>query len=332
MILRYPWLLLLALLVPLLVYLRYGRPRSRPVIRFSDVAGAAGLPVGWGVRARRLLPILYAAGLLAVIVGLARPQHGLGESRIHTEAVDIILLVDISPSMSAEDFSTASQTMNRLDAAKKVIERFVQSRRHDRLGMVAFAALPYSVSPLTLDQGWLITQMERLKPGDLGDGTAIGTAIASAVNRLRESKARSKVVVLLTDGVNNSGELTPENAAQAAQALGIKIYTVGAASEGMVRVPVTDPFGGQHYMQQRSEIDEKSLRQIADITGARYFRATDFESLNKVYAEIDALEKTDLEVEQYTRYEERFQPFVLAALVLLGLERLLGLTRLRRLP
>lgn len=332
MILRYPWLLLALLLVPLLVYLRYGRASARPVVRFSDGDLLASLPAGWGARARRLLPVLYALGLASVVLALARPQSGLGESRIHTEAVDIILLLDLSPSMAAEDFSAGGRTVNRLDAAKQVIERFVKSRRQDRIGMVGFAALPYSVSPLTLDHGWLLTQMERLQHGDLGDGTAIGTAIASAVNRLRESRARSKVVVLLTDGVNNAGDVSPENAAQAARALGIKIYTVGAATDGVVQVPVQDPFGGTHYVRQRSEIDEASLRRIAEDTGALYFRATDFDTLVRVYEQIDAMEKTEMEVEQYTRYEERFQPWLLAGLLALGLERLLGLTRLRRLP
>lgn len=329
---RYPWLLLLLLAVPLLAWLRYGRRANRPVLRFSDGATLAGLGPGWGVHARRALPILYGAALAALVLALARPQLGLGESRVRTDAVDIILLVDVSPSMAAEDFEEGMTTLNRLDAAKRVIDRFVRSRRDDRMGIVAFASLPYSVSPLTLDHGWLMTQMERLNPGDLGDGTAIGTGIASAVNRLRGSKAKSKVIVLLTDGVNNSGEISPENAAQAAKALDIKIYTVGAGSEGTVRVPVTDPFGGKHYVRQRSEIDERSLRRIADATGAAYFRATDFDSLKKVYEQIDAMEKTEIEVERYTRFEERFQPLLLLGLFCLGAEKLLALTRLGRLP
>lgn len=329
---RYPWLLLLVIAVPALLYLRYGWRSARPALRFPDGEVLARVGPGRAVHARKALPVLYALGLLALVVAMARPQLGLGESRVRTDAVDIILLVDISPSMAAEDFEDGARALNRLDAAKKVIERFVRSRRHDRIGMVAFAALPYSVSPLTLDHGWLITQMERLQSGDLGDGTGIGTAMASAVNRLRDSKAKSKVVILLTDGVNNSGDLSPDNAAQAAKALGIKIYTVGAGSEGIVRMPMRDPFGGTHYMRQRSEIDEATLKRVADTTGAAYFRAADFDSLEKVYRQIDDMEKTEIEVEQYTRYQERFQPFALACLVLLGLEQLLALTRLGRLP
>lgn len=331
MIFRYPWLLLLALLIPALVYLRYAA-RRRPALRFSQGALLKALPAGWGVRLQPLLPILYGTGLFLLVIALARPQTGLGESRVRADGVDIILLVDVSPSMAAEDFSTATRSMNRLTAAKQVIRDFVKKRASDRIGMVAFAALPFPISPLTLDHGWLLEQMERLEHGELGDGTGIGTALASAINRLRDSKARSKVIILLTDGMSNVGELTPENAALAAKALGIKVYTVAAGIDGIVQVPVRSPFGGTQYVRQRSEIDETSLRRIADTTGALFFRATDLAGLQKVYGQIDSLEKTEIEVEQFTRYEERFVPFALAAVLLLGLEQLLALGRLGRLP
>ncbi len=328
---RYPWLLLLLLLVPVLGYLRHGR-RRKPALRFSDGAALARLPVTWAVAFQPILPALYVLGITALIVSFARPQQGLSESRVRTEAVDIVLLVDVSTSMRAEDFSTVTRSINRLDAAKSVIERFIQTRPNDRLGMVAFSAMPYSVSPLTLDHGWLVQQMQRLETGMLEDGTAIGDGIASAVNRLRDSVARSKVVVLLTDGMNNRGQLSPENAAQAAKALGIKVYTVGAGSDGWVRMPVQDPFGGQQYVRQRSEIDEGTLRRIAEITGALFFRATDLKSLEEVYRQIDKMEKTEINVDQFTRFEERFMPWVGLALICLGLERILSLTRLGRLP
>ena len=331
MILRYPWLLLALLLVPALIYLRYAR-RRRPALRFSDGVALQKLPRGLGVILQPLLPVLYGLGLILAIIALARPQTGLGESHVRTEGVDIILLVDVSPSMAAEDFSTATRSMNRLSAAKQVIERFVEKRRSDRMGLVAFAALPFPVSPLTLDHGWLIEQMKRLEHGELGDGTGIGTALASAINRLRDSKARSKVIILLTDGMSNVGELTPENAALAAKALGIKVYTVAAGINGIVQVPVRSPFGGTQYVRQHSEIDETSLRHIAETTGALFFRATDLSSLEQIYTQIDTLEKTEIEVDQYTRYEERFGPFALAALLLLGLERVLALARLGRVP
>ncbi len=331
MMLRYPWLLVLVLLIPALVYLRYHGPR-RPALRFSDGTALARLPRSWGVVLQPVLPALYALGLFFLVVALARPQAGLDESRVRTEGVDIILLVDVSPSMAAEDFSTATKSMNRLSAAKTVIARFVEKRKTDRIGMVAFAALPFPISPLTLDHGWLIEQMQRLEHGELGDGTGIGTALASAINRLRDSKARSKVIVLLTDGMSNVGELTPENAALAAKALGIKVYTIAAGINGIVQVPVRTPFGGTQYVRQRSEIDETSLRRMADITGALFFRATDLDGLEQIYAQIDRLEKTEIEVEQYTRYEERFGLFAGLAALLLALERLLSVARLGRIP
>ncbi|HMP75778.1 MAG TPA: VWA domain-containing protein [Kiritimatiellia bacterium] len=332
MIFRYPWLLLLLLLVPAVLYLRYGWTRARASIRHSGLGRLNGLGGGWAVALRPLLPVLFGLALVLLVFALARPQRGMGQHRVHTEGVDIILLVDVSPSMLAEDFEDGGRAINRLDATKRVAEQFIRGRRSDRIGLVAFAALPFSVAPLTLDHGWLVTQLERLQPGDLGDATGIGTGLAAAVNRLRDSEAKSKLVVLLTDGVNNTGDITPENAALAAQALDIKVYTIGAGTDGIARIPVRDPFGGTSYIRQRSDIDEASLRRIADTTGAAYFRATDMEGLKRIFKEIDELEKTEIEVEQYTRYEERFQPLLLLALILLGLEQLLGLWRLERFP
>lgn len=331
MTLRYPWMLVLLLLLPALLYLRYGR-RRHPALRFSDGTALARLPLSWAQVLQPMLPVLYGLGVLALVVALARPQKGLEESRVRTEAVDIVLLVDVSTSMRAEDFTTAARSLNRLDAAKIVLEKFIRARPGDRLGMVAFSAMPYTVSPLTLDHGWLLQQMDRLQTGMIEDGTAIGDAIASAVNRLRDSVAKSKVVILLTDGMNNRGKLSPENAAQAARAMKIKVYTVGAGSTDWVRVPVRDPFGGTQYVRQRAEIDEATLTRIAETTGATYFRAADMKALESCYRQIDQMEKTEVNVDQYTRFEERFMPWVLAGLTLLGLEKLLALTRLGRLP
>ncbi|MFH0879341.1 MAG: VWA domain-containing protein [Lentisphaerota bacterium] len=328
---HHPILLLLMLLIPLALYLRYAR-RRKLTVRFSDGRTLARLPPSWAVRMAWILPAAYGLGLMFLILALSRPQKGMEESRVHTESVDIVLLVDVSTSMRAEDFSTATKRMNRLDAAKQVIDKFIQSRPDDRIGMVAFSAMPYTIAPLTLDHAWLLLQMERLETGMIEDGTAIGDAIASAVNRLRDSKSASKIVILLTDGMNHRGKLTPDNAAQAAKALGIKIYTVGAGTEGFAPYPVDSPFGGVQYIRQRVEIDEAGLKRIADATGAQYFRATDLKSLNKIYEEIDRMEKTEVEVEQFTRFEESFQPFLIIGLLLLGLEKLLSLTRMGRLP
>lgn len=324
---QYPWMFALLLLVPALVYLRYARPR-RNTWRFSDGEVLRTLPRTWAVRAYWVLPALYAVALTLLVVALARPRAGLAESKTHTEIVDIVLLVDLSTSMRAEDLSTPTERMNRLDAAKRVLATFIDARSNDRMAIIAFAALPYTVSPLTLDHYWLQQHLERLRTGQLEDGTAIGDALASAINRLRKSEAKSKIVILLTDGMQyNPLLLSPETAAQAAKALGVKIYTVGTGKTGMVPVP-----RGGFMTRQYSEIDEAMLKRIAEITGGTFFRATDFEMLSQVYEQIDAMEKTEIELAEFTRFEERFAPFLLACLALLALEQILSLTRLRRLP
>jgi Ca-activated chloride channel family protein len=328
---QYPWVLLLLLLAPGLAFLRAWR-RRRPSLSFSDGAALARLPATWAVRAHRFLPVVFGLGFACLVVALARPRTGLEESLVRAEVRDIVLLVDVSTSMRAEDLSAAGRRLDRLEAAKEVIGRFIKGRRDDRIALVAFSALPYTVSPLTLDHGWLVKQLSRLETGMIEDGTAIGDGIASAVNRLRESRAASKVVVLLTDGFSNRGVLTPESAARAARALGIRVYTVGAGGSGPVRAPIRDAAGEVRYVLQESGIDEAGLAAIADTTGGRYFRAADFAALEDVYARIDKMEKTRIDVRDYTRYEERFAPFAILGLVFLLGERLLSLTRLGRLP
>ena len=324
-IFRHPYLLLLLLLVPALVWLRYARRRQAP-LTFSDGAALLGLPRSPWLALRRLPPALFAAGLVFLAVAAARPQTGMSESRVETEGVDIVLVVDTSTSMRADDFSTATKRMDRLDAAKSVLAQFIQARPDDRMGIVAFAAMPYTIAPLTTDHAWLMLQMDRLQTGMLEDATAIGDAIASGVNRLRDSKAKSKLVILLTDGINNAGRMTPQDAAQAAAALGIKVYTVGAGSD---QPRATGIFG---FVQGGNEIDEAALKKIAEITKAKYFRATDLKSLEDTYQAIDQMEKTKIELNQFTRYEEKFAPFLVLGLLCLALETLLGFTRLGRLP
>ncbi|TAN35629.1 MAG: VWA domain-containing protein [Verrucomicrobia bacterium] len=315
----YPWLLLLALLIPAALWLRHARPRM-PTLNFSDGAALAKLPRSWAVRLQPALPTLFGIGLLCLVVALARPQKGLEESRVRTEVVDIVLLVDVSPSMMTPDFSTPTRTLNRLDAVKLVLDKFIQNRPHDRLGMIGFSAFPYTLCPLTLDHGWLLERMRNLRPGMLGDSTAIGDGMASAINRLRDSQAKSKVVVLLTDGMNNFGTLAPENAAQAAKALGIKIYTVGASGREA------------QYASAGEGVDEAALKRIAESTGATYFCAASLSGLQRVYEQIDRMEKTDIQVEHFTRYRELSKPWIIWALIFLGLEKWLALTRLGRLP
>ena len=257
----------------------------------------------------------------------ARPRRGIAESRARTEGVDIVLLVDTSTSMNADDLSTRTQRLTRLDAAKTVISRFVRDRTDDRIGLVAFAAMPYTLAPLTTDHAWLQLQIDRLQAGMLPeDATAIGDAIASGVNRLRDSEAKSKVIVLLTDGIHNAGQLAPRDAAQAAAALGIKIYCVGAASDQ----PARGFFG---MAIPGAEIDEETLRSVASATDAAYFRATDLASLESTYEKIDAMEKTEIQLDSYTRHEEIFAlPALLALLLLAAEQALTTLTRLGRLP
>ena len=314
-----PILLLLLLLIPLLVWLRYFM-RRKSAMQFSSGKVLSNLPKSWRVRLQPLLPILYALGLVCLVVALARPQKGLDESRVHTEGVDMVLLLDLSESMDTQDFVKLNRRMSRLDATKDVVERFLMKRPNDRIGIVGFASLPYAIAPLTLDHNWLISRLEGLHTGMLdGRRTAIGDGIASAVNRLRESEAKSKIIILLTDGANNFGTLSPENAARAAEALDIKIYTIGA--------------GGARtgFFMQRQEIDEETLQKVAKASGGKFYRARNLETLKAVYEEIDQLEKTEIEVEQFTSFEEISKGWIIAGILLLLSEQLLSLSRMGRL-
>jgi Ca-activated chloride channel family protein len=273
--------------------------------------------------------LLLALGLL--IVALARPQ--MGRTLTHTEAsgIDIMLALDVSRSMLAEDFTIGGERVNRLEAVKKVTEEFIAARPNDRIGIVAFAGRPYLVSPLTLDHDWLLQNLERLKIGLVEDGTAIGSAIASSANRLRDRESKSRIVVLLTDGDNNAGKISPATAAEAAKALGIKVYAIGAGTRGFAPMPVQ--FGGRIiYQNVQVNVDEETLQQIAKLTDAQYYRATDTKSLAQIFAAIDKLEKSTVELSQYKEVRELFPWFVGAGGALLGLHLVLGLTVWRRVP
>lgn len=326
-----PSALLLLFTVPALVWLRTGAVR-KPSYRFSDVSQLYRLRRSWTTRMQPLLPLLYGLGLVCLIIVLAQPQRGLEQSLVKTEVVDIVLAVDLSTSMRAEDFSVGNQRMNRYDSVREVLKDFIRARSGDRMAIVAFAAVPYAIAPLTLDNEWLQQRLDDMSIGMLEDGTAIGSALASAVNRLRDSAAASRLVVLLTDGENNMGTISPEQAAQAAAALGIRVYTIGAGTDGWVPIPFTDRFGQVHYRRAWSEIDEPTLKEIARVTGGGFFRATDHQGLKKIYEEIDRMERTEVDVEHYTQFEPRFLPFLIGGLFCLGLEKLLALSRLGRLP
>ncbi len=270
--------------------------------------------------------------LALLIVALARPQLGQSTATVQASGVDMILALDCSGSMEALDFKLNGQPTNRLDIVKSVVSKFIDDRPNDRIGLIGFAGAPYLVSPLTLDHDWLQQNLERIQIGAVEDGTAIGSAIASGVNRLRDQPGKSKVLVLLTDGQNNLGKITPDAAAQAAKALGVKVYTIGAGARGEAPVPVTDAFGNKRLAMAKVDVDEDALRKIADETGGKFFRCTDTDSLRKTYAEIDRLEKTTRDIKRFERHSELFPWAVLPALALLGTAFGLDHTRFRRLP
>lgn len=325
-----PWLLLILLALPLIALLRGARGKA-PAITYSSIEPLRGL--GWSRRASAgaLLVTLLLLSLAAGIVALARPQLGRTLTHVEASGIDIILALDVSRSMLAEDFSIGNQRANRLEAVKQVTEKFIKARTNDRIGIVAFAGRPYRVSPLTLDHDWLLKNMERIQIGLVEDGTAIGSAIASSANRLKDREAKSKIVVLLTDGDNNAGKVNPNTAAEAAKALGIKVYTIGAGTRGLAPMPMQS-FGQIVYQNVQVHVDEDTLKEIAKITDAQYYRATDSKSLGQIFEEIDKLEKTKIEMSQYKEVRELFPWFVGVGGGLLALYVTLGQTVWRRLP
>jgi len=321
-------LLLLLPVLPWLIYryVRMWRDRRVSVIRFPDLGRIKQIAPSASVRLRHVLFGLRLTVLLLLVLAAARPQSGAVMEEALTEGVDIMLTLDISGSMRAEDF----KPNNRLHVAKQVIGKFIEGRKNDRMGLVIFASKAFTQCPLTLDYGVLLNFVDRSKIGMIQDGTAIGNAIATAVKRIKDSQGKSKIIVLLTDGVSNAGEIDPKTAAKLAKTYGIKIYTVGAGIRGSALYPVDDPIFGKRYVRLPSELDEDSLMQIASTTGGRYFRATDTDSLKKIFGEIDRMEKTEIEVRHYTRYTDLFWYLMLPALSILVLEVVLANTRFMR--
>ena len=311
-----PYLLGLLLLLPLLAVGYYWqRHRRFPELRVSTLAPLSGPPT-WRARLRWLLPALRLLSLGLLLVALARPQEVLKEEEVSAEGIDIFLAMDLSSSMLARDFPP-----DRLQVAKRVAADFVDKRPFDRIGLATFAGEAFAKSPLTTDHRVVKEFLASLEVGDLEDGTAIGMGLATAVNRLKDSDAETKVVILLTDGVNNSGYIQPLTAAGIAEEYSIRVYTIGVGSEGFANAPVSRRSNGNYiFGRTRVEIDEALLRELARLTGGRYFRATDEASLAAVYTEIDELEKTEIQVTTYRRASEEFHWFVAAALVLLLLE------------
>jgi len=320
-------LFLLALLPLILVVLwdhRRGWSRARlaySTSRFFPRRGLRGrlaAGAGW----------LQALAGLLLVVALARPQSGAAREEVASEGIDIVLALDISGSMRAEDFKPD----NRLEVAKRVARSFVSGRSGDRIGVVVFAGGAYTQCPITLDYGIVQTLLAEVDFGRIPDGTAIGLALATAVNRLRDTEGQSRVVILLTDGQNNAGEIDPVTAAEAARALGVRVYTIGAGTDGPARIPVDDPLLGRRYTTIDAALDEETLRRIADITGGRYFRATSPEALEAIYAEIDRMERTEVETVQYVQYRENGPWIALAAALALAGSVLLTEVAASRIP
>ena len=319
-----PLYLIVLLALPVLTLWYWRRRRRGGAIRFPRV-GVLRRAGGRG-RTRHLLFALRILALASLMTAFARPQSGITDERVTTEGIDIVLALDVSSSMLAEDLDP-----NRLEAAKEVAESFVRGRSSDRIGLVIFAGAAYTQAPLTLDYGVVIGLLDELEVGMVEDGTAVGMGLATALKRLERSDASSKVVVLLTDGRNNRGEIGPVTAAQMAAALGAKVYTIGAGTRGTARVPVDGPFG-RRYASVPVDVDEPTLREVAETTGGRYFRATDRESLQEIWGQIDELERTEIEVENFTQYGELFHWPLAAGLLLLVVELGLAQTVLRTLP
>lgn len=324
----HPWAFLLLLLAPLVVlWLKWQRTRRYPNLRMPTLAGVEKI-VTWRTRLRTFLPWLRGLALLCLVIALARPQLTLQEESIKAEGIDIVLAMDLSSSMLAQDFRPS-----RLEANKRVAIDFVNKRPYDRISIVAFAGEAFTQCPLTTDHDVVRTFVGALACGALEDGTAIGQGLATAINRVKESEATSKVIILLTDGVNNAGYLPPDMAADIAKEFAIKVYTIGVGSEGEALTPVSkDRFGRYRYDVARVEIDEQLLQEIARKTDGQYFRATNQEELQNIYDLIDQLEKTEIETTVVKRYQEQFRYFAVAAALLLLLEIVLRYTVLRAIP
>lgn len=321
---QYFWLLLL--LIPMIAWYIWKQNSIHPTIQISSLRLFSKIGKSRKSYLRHLPFIFRILTIIFIIIALARPRSTNQLQNVTTEGIDIMISLDISGSMQAMDFKP-----NRLEAAKDVAINFISGRPNDRMGLVIFASESFTQCPLTLDHNVLTNLFRDVRIGMLEDGTAIGMGLATAVNRIKDSDAKSKVIILLSDGENNRGTIAPLTAAEIARTFGIRVYTIGVGSVGLAPVPINTVFG-QQIQQQEVRIDEAMLSEIAEITGGQYFRATNKAALEKIYSEIDAMEKIKIEVQEYTRYSEEFLPFVLLALLFLLLEIVLKNTVLRTLP
>lgn len=327
----HPWVLLG---LPLLLVAAWWRSKhnAQSAFVYSSVGLVKGIMSMQRVSRGAMLMGLRWLSLALLIVALARPQWPEGQATIKASGIDIVVALDLSMSMAAEDFKLKGRDVNRLVIAKNVLEEFIERRTSDRIGLVAFGGQAFIAAPLTLDHDYLMENLRRLELGSVPDGTAIGSGLSAALNRLREVKSKSKIVILMTDGQNNAGKVLPLTAAEAAQTLGIKVYTIGVGTRGVARVPGRDHWGNVVYYNQKVDIDEETLQEVAKRTGGKYYRADSSETLRKIYDEIDKFERTDAEVRKHQPYKELYHWVALGGLSVLLLDMILANTVWRRLP
>src|SRR5471032_1072561 len=327
----HPWVLALLLLLPLLAYLR-GHWGKAAAIEYSGLSLFGTLARARKVQPGGWLSALRYLALFCFVLALARPQKVDSGTQVQESGIDMMLAIDLSPSMEALDYHKDGQEISRVEVVRETVGPFIEARPNDRIGMVAFAGEAYLMSPLTLDHDWLLQNVDRLQVGLAGDATAIGSALAACANRLRDQPSQSKIIVLLTDGANNAGKITPFAAAEAAHALGIKIYTIGAGSADVAKFPLHDAFGRITYTTIPVDIDNDALQKIADIGGGKFFRAADYDALKHVYKEINQLETSKATVKHFQHVKEYFVWALYPGLLLLGCEIALAHTRWRRVP
>jgi len=331
-------MLLLLLAIPLLAYLR-GKRGLAAALTFSSTTALRAIGKESTSRAGKILRALILATLAVFVVGLARPQLGKSLTQVEASGIEIMLVLDVSGSMLTKDFTIGGAEATRVDAIREVTRKFIEGRPNDRIGIICFAGRPYVVSPMTLDHDWLLQNLERVRIGLVEDGTAIGSAIAAAANRLNDKHSKSRAIVLLTDGENNAGKISPNTAAEAVKALKIHFYAIGAGINGIApapiytaRGPMTDALGNILYQNQPVEFNEAGLREVTKIADGQFFRATDTESLEQIYRDIDKMEKSTVKVKKYQQYRDLFPLCIMSGCGLLLGQILLSQTIWKKLP
>lgn len=335
-----PRFLLLLIAVPLLAWFR-GKSGPAAALTFSSTSALRALGKTSAAHAGKFLRAMLLVSLGLFAIAMARPQLGKSLTQVEASGIDIILALDVSASMLTKDFKIDGEPATRIDAIREVTRKFIEARPNDRIGIIAFAGRPYVVSPMTLDHDWLLKNLERVKIGLVEDGTAIGSGMAAAANRLNDKRSKSHVLVLLTDGENNTGKIPPRTAAEAVKALNIHFYAIGAGINGIAPTPVfnaqtgkplTDMFGNILYQNQRVHFNEAGLKEVAQIAGGQFYRATDTRSLEQIFNDIDKLEKTTVSVKKYQQYRDLFPVCIAAGLALLIGQLLLSQTIWKKLP